>query len=168
MRADPHLSLYHGLLRSPTVLTDPGCTGALCTDVSGYVDAILASQDAAGWLGPPTSATDGNSHWARWPVLAGLYAWREATGDARVLPAVHKYMHEAYRRLTTAGPLGGDWAGSRWQDFAWLIEALIDADPADESGERQFLVSLLWTVYGQATVDWEAWFSDSFFATGDT
>ena len=141
---------------------------SLMADVKGFVDTILASQDARGWLGPPISDSDGNGHWARWPVIAGLLDYHAATGDARILPALYRYMAEAYRRLTQAGPLGGDWAGSRWQDFAWVIQTLLDRDPSDSAGQAQALVSLLWTVYSQQSVDWETWFTTPYFPTGDT
>lgn len=147
------------------VLTDDP---SLLTDITNYVDHILSTQDSSGWLGPAAADTDGNSHWCRWPVLSGLIAFYEATNDARILPAVYAYLHEAYRRLTTAAPLGGDWAGSRWQDFAYLLEIIIDKDPQDTNGEKQFLISFLWLVYGQQTVDWESWYTLEFFPTGNT
>ena len=126
----------------------------LTADVSGFVDHILATQDASGWIGPPNSYTDGNGEWARWPVLAGLLQWREATGDARILPAVLAHLRESYRRLSTAGPLGGNWAGSRWQDYAYVIEWCIDLVGDSDAERTRELTNMLWTVYGQGTVDW--------------
>jgi hypothetical protein len=126
----------------------------LLGDVSGFVDHILATQAASGWLGPANSDTDGNGEWARWPVLAGLLHWAEATGDARILPAVLAHLRESYRRLSSAGPLGGNWAGSRWQDYAFVIQWVIDLVPNDVERTRE-LTNMLWTVYGQQTVDWE-------------
>jgi hypothetical protein len=75
----------------------------LLADVGAFVDHILASQAASGWLGPANADTDGNGEWARWPVLAGLLHWREATGDARILPAVLAHLAESFRRLSSAG-----------------------------------------------------------------
>jgi len=140
----------------------------LLSNISSYVDHILATQDPSGWLGPAAGDNDGNSHWCRWPVLSGLIAWREATGDARILPAIYAYLHEAYRRLSTVGPLGGNWAGSRYQDFVYLLEIIVDIDPQDVNGEKQFLISFIWLVYGQQTVDWEEWYTTNFFPTGNT
>ena len=101
----------------------------LLADLQGYVEHILATQEASGWLGPPNSYTDGNGEWARWPVLAGLLHWREATGDARLLPAVLAHLRESYRRLSTDGPLGGNWAGSRWE--VGLSKQTLNRAPAD-------------------------------------
>lgn len=137
----------------------------LLADVSGFVDHILSAQAPSGWLGPPISDTDGNGEWARWPVLAGLLQWREATGDARILPAILAHLRESYRRRSTAGPLGGNWAGSRWQDYAMVIQWVIDL--AGEANS-EWLTNLLWTVYGQQTVDWEAWYTPAFFPQGNT
>ena len=138
----------------------------LLGDLSGFVDHILQTQAPSGWLGPANSDTDGNGEWARWPVLAGLLQWREATGDARILPAVLAHLRESYRRLSTAGPLGGNWAGSRWQDYAYVIEWAIDLVPDDAERTRE-LTNMLWTVYGQQSVDWEAWYTPAFFPQGD-
>ena len=118
----------------------------LLADLQGYVEHILATQEASGWLGPPNSYTDGNGEWARWPVLAGLLHWREATGDARLLPAVLAHLRESYRRLSTDGPLGGNWAGSRWEDYAYLIEWCLDLVSDDAERTRE-LTNMLWTVY---------------------
>jgi hypothetical protein len=118
----------------------------LLADLQGFVEHILATQEASGWLGPPNSYTDGNGEWARWPVLAGLLHWREATGDARLLPAVLAHLRESYRRLSTDGPLGGNWAGSRWEDYAYLIEWCLDLVSDDAERTRE-LTNMLWTVY---------------------
>jgi len=140
----------------------------LLADVGAFVDHILASQAASGWLGPANADTDGNGEWARWPVLAGLLHWREATGDARILPAVLAHLAESFRRLSSAGPLGGNWAGSRWQDYAYIIEWVLDIVGEADAERTRFLVNMLWTVYGQQSVDWEQWFTPSFFPTGNT
>lgn len=138
----------------------------LLADVSRFVDHILATQAPSGWLGPPIADADGNGEWARWPVLAGLLQWREATADARILPAVLAHLRESFRRRTTVGPLGGNWAGSRWQDYAYVVEWVIDL--AGGGGDAEWLTDLLWTIYGQQTVDWEAWYTPAFFPKGNT
>lgn len=141
----------------------------LTSDIAAFVEQILASQDAKGWLGPPTSDDDGNSEWARWPVLQGLLAWREYTGDARILPAILAHVRESYRRRTTAGPLGGNWAGSRWQDYVMIDQFLIDI--VSQMGDTEtvsFLINHMWLIYSQGTVSWEDWYSEPFFAKGDT
>ena len=141
----------------------------LKSDITDFVELILASQDEKGWLGPPTSDSDGNSEWARWPVLQGLISWREYTGDERILPAILAHIRESYRRRTTSGPLGGNWAGSRWQDYVMIDQFLIDI--VAQMGDTEtvnFLIKHMWLIWAQGTVSWEDWYSEPFFAKGNT
>ena len=136
-------------------LTDPACAGALCKRVQGYVTTFITQADpVTGWIGPPSDPNDGNAEWARWLVLFGLEQHWEFTGDTRVLPAIYKHLHESYNRLANHAPLVA-WAGARWQDYAWLIQVIMDADPTDSNGQRQFLTAHLWLVAAQQEVVWE-------------
>ena len=149
-------------------LTDPTCARALCKRIQGYVTTFITQADpVTGWIGPPTDPGDGNAEWAKWLVIFGLYQHWEFTGDARVLPAIHKHLHESYNRLANHAPLVA-WSGARWQDYAWLIQTIMDADPTDALGERQFLTAHLWLVAAQQEVVWEQWFEPEFFPLGNT
>ena len=149
-------------------LTDPKCAGALCQRIQGYVTTFITNADpTTGWIGPPSDPNDGNAEWARWLVLFGLEQYYEFTGDARIMPAIYKHLHESYNRLANHAPLVA-WAGSRWQDYAWLIQVIMDLDPTDAAGEKQFLTSHLWLVAAQQGVVWEEWFEPEFFPLGNT
>ena len=149
-------------------LTDPTCSKALCKRVQGYVTLFISQADPqTGWIGPPSDPGDGNAEWARWLVLFGLFQHWEMTNDARILPAIYKHLHESYNRLSNHAPLVA-WSGARWQDYAWLIQCIMDADPDDINGEKQFLTAHLWLVSAQQEVVWEEWFEPEFFPLGNT
>ena len=149
-------------------LTDPSCSKALCKRIQGYVTLFITQADPqTGWIGPPSDPGDGNAEWARWLVLFGLFQHWEFTGDSRVLPAMYKHLHESYNRLANHAPLVA-WSGARWQDYAWLIQCVLDADPGDNNGEKQFLTAHLWLVSAQQEVVWEEWFEPEFFPLGNT
>jgi hypothetical protein len=128
---------------------------------------ISQADPQTGWIGPPSDPGDGNAEWARWLVLFGLFQHWEYTGDGRILPAIYKHLHESYNRLANHAPLVA-WSGARWQDYAWLIQCILDADPDDNNGEKQFLTAHLWLVSAQQEVVWEEWFEPEFFPLGNT
>lgn len=153
------------------LLIDPGCGSALCQQVASFIDTLLegaaTSKQCRGWIGPCSDPNDGNIEWSRWPVLFGLLMWHEATGDARILPALHAHLHVSYTYRTENAPISA-WAGARWQDYAYFIQLMIDADSEDTYGEKQFLTSLMWVIAGQQEVVWEEWFEPEFFPKGNT
>jgi uncharacterized protein len=115
---------------------------------------VLASADPnSGWIGPPSDPADGNAEWARWLAISALLQWQQATGDARIMPAVYAHLHESYRRLSTASPINA-WAQARYQDYVWLLQSILDSAPG-AAEERDFLTALMWLVTGQQGVVWE-------------
>lgn len=93
-----------------------------------WVDRILALQHDDGWLGPVLDASDvRRKAYDPWPVFVALKAltqYQEATGDARVIPAMLRFCRRLAELLDTQ-PLF-DWGRWRWPDLAvplfWLYE----------------------------------------------
>lgn len=91
-----------------------------------FIDYILVHQTADGWLGP-TDRSDGNCYWSKFPLLlalrqVGLHCcadnsilsvcvslqYAEAnTSDARVIPAMIKFLNASHKLMFTI-PLGSD------------------------------------------------------------
>lgn len=94
-----------------------------------WVEYILAHQRADGWLGPQDDVHAGTGEtwldpWPLFVLFKALTQWQEATGDARIVPA----MLRACRRidaLLREKPLRS-WARVRWADLVlsvhWLYE----------------------------------------------
>lgn len=118
---------------------------ALMAKAQRYIDWTLANQAETGWIGPPS-----NSDW--WPnmvMLKALTQYQEASGDARVVPAMTKYF-EHHLASAASRPLH-DWAVYRWADelasIVWLFNRT--ADPR--------LLDLARTLEGQG-MNWRAHF----------
>jgi hypothetical protein len=154
---------------SLAVLSDPDCTGAFCQQISGFIDMVLQNQDPKShWIGPPAGDGDGNSEFAVWLVVTGLWQWWEATGDVRIKPAVYAHLQESYRRLAEVSPLVA-WAQSRAQDYIWLLQTIMDADPDNLDGMHDFLTRFSWLLAGQQNVPWEVYYSNpAYFPTGNS
>ena len=55
-----------------------------------WIDALIASQDADGWMGPQPLKESGDA-WPNMIMLFVLRSYHEATGDERVLPVMARY-----------------------------------------------------------------------------
>jgi uncharacterized protein len=114
-----------GLVPLAYLLDDP----ALIAKSNKRVNWILTHQSADGWLGP-----DRNRDW--WPnmvMLKALTQYQEATGDARVIPAMQRYFQYQAAHLQER-PLR-DWGKFRWADevvsVLWLYNRTGDASLLD-------------------------------------
>jgi len=104
-----------------------------------WVDAILARQTPDGWFGPAVDAKIGTEQelgserdprsypydpWPRYVLLKALTQWQEATGDARIVPAMRRFLQRLAETLAER-PLRS-WARMRWPDLVvgihWLHE----------------------------------------------
>jgi hypothetical protein len=83
-----------------------------------FVDWTLNNQLASGMLGPHTN----DDWWPRFVMLKALTQYQEATGDARVIPAMQRYFTYQFRELRSRRLQ--DWGKFRWQDevlsIVWL------------------------------------------------
>ncbi len=122
-----------------------------------WMKYILAHQEDDGWLGP----IEGKRHWGGaegrydpWPVtilLKAMTQYQEATGNARVIPAMTAFL----KRLDTLiddTPLSS-WAQYRWADLAVSILWLHEREP------QPWLLSLAGKISRQG-YDWEGHFKD--------
>jgi DUF1680 family protein len=132
----------------------------LLATVTRFIDTILARQGEDGWLGPLRDTSDGRrKNYDPWPVfvlLKALTQFHEASGDARIIPAITRFL----RRLDTLldeQPLF-DWGRYRWADLAvsllWLYERT----------NEPWLLALAAKSYRQ-TFDWGALFRNYPYAT---
>ena len=88
-----------------------------------WMEYILAHQHADGWLGPLLD----DRPYDVWPLTVlckAMLQYEEATGDARVIPAMLRAM-EKVRQVLADMPLES-WAKMRWQDLAWCLGRLYD------------------------------------------
>jgi hypothetical protein len=93
-----------------------------------WLEAILASQQADGYFGPPENKED-DDYWPNMAVLFALQSFHEATGDARVPSFLGRYF-EYQRGLPPERVLGTkpahahDWqkirAGDNLESIYWL------------------------------------------------
>jgi uncharacterized protein len=124
----------------------------LIAKVKTWMDWALDHQQPDGWIGPVK-----NTDWCpNYVMLKALMQYQEATGDARVIPAMQKYFAYQAKHLDQR-PLK-EWAIFRWHDevlsVLWLYNR--NGDPA--------LLDLARKLHQQGH-DWEAQFAD--FQTRD-
>jgi uncharacterized protein len=138
-----------GFLPLAILLDDP----KLKERAQRWIDYVLKTQQADGWLGPLAGNPDPNSRlsqydvWPRYIVLKAMTQWQEATGDTRIIPSMQKF----FRRLDTLldeKPLQ-EWARVRWADLVLSIHWL-----HDRTGE-EWLLPLAAKVHKQG-LDWIA------------
>ena len=99
--------------------------GALKAKAQKYIDWTLGSQNAEGMFGPKSN----NDWWPRFVMLKALSQYEEATGDARVVPFMHRYFLYQLSELPRR-PLQ-EWGKFRWQEqvltILWLYNRTQDA-----------------------------------------
>jgi len=92
--------------------------------ISAYVDHIIVSQHADGWLGPKHADLDRQDIWSLFLVLKALIQYADATGDVRVAAAVERCLRRIERHIDEA-PIF-NWAAFRWFEalipIYWLHE----------------------------------------------
>lgn len=121
-----------------------------------WVDSILAHQHEDGWLGPKVDTDTGTGEtmldpWPLFVLFKALTQWQEATGDARIVPALLR----ACRRidaLLRAEPLRS-WARMRWADLVLTLHWLYE-----RTGEI-WLLDLAALVHAQGH-DWRGQFTE--------
>src|ERR1700736_6579213 len=81
----------------------------LKTKAQKYIDWTLDHQAANGLLGPGSN----DDWWPRMVMLKALTQYHEATGDARVIPAMQRYFSFQIAELPKRNL--SDWGKFRWQ-----------------------------------------------------
>jgi hypothetical protein len=110
----------------------------LCGKARRWVDAILDRQRADGWLGPVKGGACYRPYdpWPQFVVLKALSQFAEATGSARILPAMLRSVRRIGQAMEDA-PLY-DWGRYRWADLVvtlhWMYERLGQAWLLDVAG----------------------------------
>lgn len=95
-----------------------------------WIDYILNTQQPDGWLGPLKGNPDPNSRlsqfdvWPRFILLKAMTQWQEATADARIIPAMTRFLRRLDQVLDEK-PLA-EWARVRWADLSLSIYWLYD------------------------------------------
>ena len=112
-----------------------------------YIDWTLTKQAANGMLGPRSN----DDWWPRMVMLKVLTQYQEATGDARVIPALTRYFALQLETLPTR-PLR-DWGKFRWQDNALSVIWLYN-----RTGDPKLLE--LARLLHQQGYDWQADFAN--------
>src|SRR5262245_16539585 len=93
----------------------------------------MTNQQEDGWLAPTRGNPSDVSRlpdfdpWPRFIVLKALTQWQEATGDARIIPAMQRFLHRL-DILLDEQPLS-EWARVRWGDLLLSIYWLYDRNP---------------------------------------
>ena len=121
--------------------------------VGYWMDYILEHQQEDGWLGPLHDATYGYQYdpWPVYVLLKALTQWYEATGDARVIPAMQRFLRRLQGQIEREQLRS--WAQLRGADLVLSIYWLYE-----RTGEG-WLLALASTVQGQ-TFRWQAQFAD--------
>ncbi len=112
----------------------------LMAKIDRWVEKILANQHDGGWLATArdtpagdtgdarTAGADRDPHghdldpWPRFVLLKALIQYHEATNDARIVPALLRFLHRL-DRLLDERPLS-EWARFRWADLVVSIHWL--------------------------------------------
>jgi hypothetical protein len=137
-----------GLVPLAHVLDD----GRLRSMARRWLDAILVTQDASGWIGPVQAPYyRPYDHWPVTIVLKVLAQHHEATGDERVIPVMTRFCR--YLGETLADRPLFDWAQYRWADLVLSIHWL-----HDRTGEA-WLLDVAAHV-AQQGYDWRGHFED--------
>lgn len=148
-----------GVIPLAYVLDDEG----LKAKVRRWMDYILTHQHADGWLGPVRDTSRGDKYrpYDPWPVFVALKAmtqYQEASGDARVIPAMQRFLRRL-NALLAEQPLFS-WGKHRWADLVLSIHWLYERTGED------WLLSLAETVAAQG-FDWRGHY-ERFPYTGKT
>ena len=135
-----------GYVRSVLLLQDP----ALRRKVDQYVDSILATQDADGYLGiygqdlRYRHTTENGELWSKSTLYRVLLAYYEYTGKERVLTALKR----AFENLMAGYPLGQCDPFRVEKSFAGHCHGLTITDALYEmyelTGEEKYLTYALW------------------------
>ena len=123
----------------------------LKTKALRWIEAIIASEDETGWIGPVQAP--GRRPYDVWPVIIALKAltqYHEATADARIVPLMSRFCAFLQRHLMEH-PLF-QWGRYRWADLVLSIHWLYN-----RTGEP-WLLDLAALVREQG-FDWEAHFA---------
>jgi hypothetical protein len=108
---------------------------ALKSKVERWMDYILLHPQPDGWLGPVRgkNVSQVKPSYDIWPVaivLKALTQYQEATGDARVIPAMRKCLKRLDQILNekplTSWSEFADWARYRWADLVLSIDWLYE------------------------------------------
>ena len=99
-----------------------------------WVDFILAEQHLDGWLGAKDDAHEGEGlaqldPWPLFVLFKAFLQWHDATGDARIVPALLKCARRVQTLLQTE-PLRS-WARLRWADFVLSLHQLHELSGED-------------------------------------
>ena len=100
---------------------------ALLGKVRHWIDEILARQLPDGWLGPVRDPQHGYPYdpWPSFVALKALTQFQEATGDARIIPAIARFPAPP-RRRTRPGPaavVGADALGRSGPEHPLALRA---------------------------------------------
>jgi hypothetical protein len=112
-----------------------------------YIDWTLMNQSVDGMIGPRSN----DDWWPRMVMVKALAQYEEATGDARVLPALSRYFAYQLKSLPSR-PLR-DWGKFRWQDNVLVVLWLYN-----RTGDPK-LIELARLIHQQG-YDWQAQFAD--------
>lgn len=98
----------------------------LKSKVRFWLDYILDHQHADGWLGPLVDKEHGYEYdpWPRFPLLKAFTQFYEATGDARIIPAMQRFLKKLDEILDEQ--VLKLWGYFRWADLAVSIFWLYD------------------------------------------
>ncbi|SRR5579885_378961 len=116
-----------------------------------WIDYIVEHQRDDGWLGPLHDTKYGYEY-DPWPVsvmLKAMTQYQEATGDARIVPAMQRFFHRL-QQLLTVRPLQV-WAKMRSADLVLSVYWLY------ERTNEEWLLELVRTIQEQS-YDWTAHF----------
>lgn len=129
---------------------------ALKAKAQRWIDYILEHQHADGWLGEIEDSHEGEGQhvldpWPIFVLLKAMTQWQEATGDARIIPAMQRVLRRI-GALLDEQPLAS-WAAMRWFELSVSLQWL-----HARTGET-WLLNLSRKVQMQG-YDWGAHFAD--------
>ncbi|KAJ6589974.1 hypothetical protein DFH09DRAFT_1425522 [Mycena vulgaris] len=106
-----------------------------------FLDYVIKTQDASGWLGPEVGTDKRRLLWGRYPFMIGAIQMTEAYPEVtdQVVEALHKFVPLANAMLK-AGNGTDEWAATRWEDFVYVLQWLYDNHP---NGQEELLIDTM-------------------------
>ncbi|KAJ7742166.1 hypothetical protein DFH07DRAFT_964682 [Mycena maculata] len=141
----------NGVLANSTVINE---------QTREFLDYVIKTQDASGWLGPEVGTEKRRLLWGRYPFMIGAIQMTEAYPEVtdEVVAALHKFVPLANAMLK-AGNGTDEWAATRWEDFVYVLQWLYDNHP---NGQEALLIDTMKESKASG-VPWESIFSEEFF-----
>lgn len=130
--------------------------GDMIARAKKYIDSILASQEADGWICPcPPEKRDSYDTWAVQLITKVLTVYYECSGDERIPDVIYRTLKNYYELLSEGKIKLFDWGKARWYEGFIAINFLCDRYHEDWIADLARLLKTQGTDYRTLTPLWK-------------